>query len=135
MTMRPPNAQNPPTAFGRFFFRLHKTYHRLMAVFLFEGNEHMNDQDKIKGAAPNQENAPSKTLPAHRTKESVILTVLRSGQSLNRFEAEHLGDHCLHSTISTLRDKGYKFHDEWEWVPTRFGEVHVKRYAYGGGHE
>lgn len=93
----------------------------------------MNDQDKTKGAAPDQENAPFKILPAHRTKESAILAILKSGKSLNRFEAEHLGDHCLHSTISTLRDKGYKISDEWEWVNTRFGrEVHVKRYAYAG---
>ncbi|NEX61730.1 hypothetical protein G3574_11625 [Noviherbaspirillum sp. 17J57-3] len=58
---------------------------------------------------------------------------MRAGQSLNRFEAERLGDHCLHSTISSLRAKGYQFHDDWEWVRTRFGrEVHVKRYRYIG---
>ncbi|WP_292934530.1 helix-turn-helix domain-containing protein [Noviherbaspirillum sp.] len=86
---------------------------------------------KQKGAAPREENAPSKALPAQGTKESIILTIMRAGQSLNRFEAERLGDHCLHSTISTLRSKGYLFRDEWEWVPTRFGkEVHVKRYRY-----
>lgn len=60
---------------------------------------------------------------------------LKSGTTLNRFEAERIGDHCLHSTISGLRNKGHKIGDEWELVPTRFGKVHVKRYAYiGCGH-
>jgi hypothetical protein len=93
----------------------------------------MDNLEKTKGAAPNQENAPSKKLPAQNTKESTILTIMRSGQSLNRFEAERLGDHCLHSTISSLRGKGYLFYDEWEMVKTRFGkDAHVKRYSYIG---
>jgi Helix-turn-helix domain len=86
-----------------------------------------------KSALPRQENALSKLKPEQDTKESRILTIMRAGQSLNRFEAERLGDHCLHSTIATLRSKGYLFHDTWEWIPTRFGkEVHVKRYCYIG---
>lgn len=85
-----------------------------------------------KSACPRQENAPSKTLRPQHTKESMILTIMCEGRSLNRFEAARLGDTCLHSTISTLRNKGYLFHDEWEWVPTRFGETHVKRYYYVG---
>lgn len=49
--------------------------------------------------------------------------------SLNTFEAIQLGDTCLHSTISTLRAKGYPILDEWEEVPNRFGGVtRVKRY-------
>ena len=64
-------------------------------------------------------------------KETTILQTLVGGRSLNRFEAEPLGDHCLHSTIATLRGKGYLFHDQWEDVPTRFGKtVRVKRYSY-----
>lgn len=94
----------------------------------------MNSFDPIKkGAAPDQENAPSKTPASQDTKEARILTIMKSGNSLNRFEAEYLGDHCLHSTIATLRRKGYLFSDAWEWVPTRFAkEVHVKRYSYIG---
>jgi hypothetical protein len=89
--------------------------------------------DKIKGAAPFPENAPFKAQQTQNTKESTILAIMRAGNSLNRFEAERIGDHCLHSTIATLRGKGYLFRDEWEWVPTRFGkEVHVKRYWYIG---
>lgn len=62
------------------------------------------------------------------SKQSRILAVLRQ-RSLNRFEAEHFGDHCLHSTISSLRKQGYIFFDEWEEVPNRFGTTtRVKRY-------
>jgi hypothetical protein len=86
---------------------------------------------KRKGAAPDQENAPSKVQPAQSTKKSIILAILRGGNSLNRFEAERFGDHTLNSTISELRNEGHLFHDYWESVPTRFGrEVRVKRYAY-----
>ena len=88
---------------------------------------------KEKSALPRQENALSKTQSAQHTKESLILAILRTGQSLNRFEAERFGDHCLHSTIATLRSKGYRIHDEWERVKTRFNkEAHVKRYRYIG---
>lgn len=62
------------------------------------------------------------------TKQNMILRTLAE-RSLNRFEAERLGDHCLHSTISTLRGLGYQFYTAWETVPTRFGtEARVKRY-------
>ena len=67
------------------------------------------------------------------SKEATILATLRSGKSLNRFDAERLGDHCLHSTVATLRSKGNAIYDEWERVPTRFGrEARVKRYRYIG---
>lgn len=75
----------------------------------------------------------SGSLPKPQGKQDAILSVLKAGTSLNRFEAEQIGDHCLHSTISGLRNKGHKIHDDWEWVPTRFGKVHVKRYEYIGG--
>ena len=92
----------------------------------------MSEQEK--SALPGQANALSKTQPTKHTKKSTILAILRSGKSLNRFEAEIFGDHCLHSTIADLRADGNQFHDEWEYVPTRFGkETHVKRYSYVGG--
>lgn len=91
----------------------------------------MSAPDEIKGAAPFPENAPSKIQRVQLNKESTILATMRAGRSLNRFEAEPLGDHCLHSTIATLRGKGHLFHDQWEDVPTRFGKtVRVKRYSY-----
>jgi hypothetical protein len=93
----------------------------------------MNDDEKIKGAAPREENAPSKYTSQENTKEWSILKVLSNGRSLNRFEAEPLGDHCLHSTIATLRRKGHVIFDDWERIPTRFSkEVRVKRYRYVG---
>lgn len=35
-------------------------------------------------------------------KISRVLAYLITGKSLNRFEAERIGEHCLHSTISRL---------------------------------
>lgn len=67
------------------------------------------------------------------TKKAAILAILRY-QSLNRFEAERLGDHCLHSTVSALVADGHKIHSCWEEVPTRFGrKTRVKRYSLIGG--
>jgi hypothetical protein len=67
------------------------------------------------------------------TKELTILSAMRSGQSLNRFDAERLGDHVLPSTIAILRAKGHLILGSWEKVPTRFGRmVRVRRYAYVG---
>jgi len=62
------------------------------------------------------------------TKKAAILAALRHG-SLNRFEAERLGDHCLNSTVSELRKEGNVIMAHAEMVPTRFGrKVRVKRY-------
>lgn len=58
------------------------------------------------------------------SKQSRILANLLSGGSLNRFEAELLGDHCLPSTISALASRyGVLFQNEPEHVPNRFGGV------------
>jgi hypothetical protein len=43
--------------------------------------------------------------PAKTTKLATILRLLVNGKSLNRFEAEHHHDHCLHSTVSTLQNE------------------------------
>ena len=76
--------------------------------------------------------AQESTRPEH-TKIGRILEALRSGRSLNRFEAETLGDHALNSTIARLRGEGVLIVDEWEEVPTRFGRpARVKRYRYAG---
>lgn len=51
-----------------------------------------------------------------------ILAHLLAGESLNRFEAERLGDHCLHSTISSLaHDYGLAFQRQPERVPNHWG--------------
>lgn len=63
------------------------------------------------------------------TKKEMILQELRL-RSLNRFEAERLGDHCLNSTVSQLRADGHVLYAAYEHVPTRFGKkVLVKRYS------
>ena len=64
------------------------------------------------------------------TKTRRILKQLAKGNSLNRFEAESLGDHCLNSTISTLAHRyGLQFERKKERVPNRFGgRTEVIRY-------
>jgi len=59
-----------------------------------------------------------------------ILAALRHPAGLNRFQAERLGDHCLNSTVASLRAYGYIIFGEWETVPTRYcaDGVRVKRY-------
>ena len=50
---------------------------------------------------------------------------------LNRFQAEEIGDHCLPSTISSLKTlHGLEFPRRWVKVPKRFGgETSVKEYS------
>lgn len=77
--------------------------------------------------------AQETTQHGHDTKIARILAELRI-RSLNRFEAERIGDHALNSTISVLRAEGHNIIDRWEEVPTRFGKTaRVKRYSYVGG--
>jgi len=63
-------------------------------------------------------------------KNSRILSHFLTGATLNRFEAEKLGDHCLNSTISTLKNThGLNIHRQWEKVSNRWGApCHVRRY-------
>ncbi|MGQ7816815.1 hypothetical protein ACUTAH_14315 [Metapseudomonas furukawaii] len=65
------------------------------------------------------------------TKVSRILAFLVEGGSLNRFEAERLGDHCLNSTISALKNNwGIVFVCRDEKVTTHWGKsCHVTRYS------
>jgi len=63
----------------------------------------------MKKAAPQyQQSSPSPeqhiTVSTAKTKIARILAHLLTGCSLNRFEAEDLGDHCLPSTIADLAD-------------------------------
>jgi len=66
------------------------------------------------------------------TKKFNIIQHFLKGLSLNRFEAEELGDHCLHSTVSTMVNKlGLEIPRKWEVVPNRFGgTTRVKRYWF-----
>jgi len=60
-----------------------------------------------------------------------ILTYMSMGASLNRFEAEDLGDHCLNTTISVLGKRyGLFIERHYERVPNRWGKpCLVKRYS------
>lgn len=61
---------------------------------------------------------------------TILRLMLNSRVGANRFEAERIGDHCLHTTISTLaNDYGLTFIRVWEQVPNRFGgKTRVVRY-------
>lgn len=60
-----------------------------------------------------------------------ILAHLLTGASINRFEAERIGDHCLNSTISDLaNDHGLTFKRTPEKVPNHWGQpCDVTRYS------
>lgn len=84
---------------------------------------HLQSQQSSPSQGQFNTEAPSKIVR--------ILTALRSGISLNRFEAERIGDHCLPSTISDLG----RFHDliidrHYELVPNNWGDpCKVMRYS------
>lgn len=69
--------------------------------------------------------------PALTCKIARILSHLISGASLNRFEAENLGDHCLNSTIATLANThGLLIKRQTEKVENRWGlPCSVTRYS------
>ena len=49
-------------------------------------------------------------------------------RTLNRFQAEHLGDHSLPSTVATLGKNGVNVSRRRITVPTRFGAAHCCEY-------
>lgn len=65
------------------------------------------------------------------TKIARILAHLLAGASINRFEAERLGDHCLNSTIAVLANRhDLGFLRQPEKVPNRWGKpCLVTRYS------
>ena len=65
------------------------------------------------------------------SKVARILAHLLTGASLNRFEAERMGDHCLNSTVSDLaNDYGLNVRRQAEKVPNRWGlPCRVIRYS------
>ena len=69
------------------------------------------------------------------TKISRVLAFMLQDHSLNRFEAERLGDHCLHSTISRLSNTyGLNFTRQPERVPNHWGQpCMVTRYSLPAG--
>ena len=90
----------------------------------------MSKQNKKKPS-----DSSGKSQRAHQkigTKKFNIIQHFLKGLSLNRFEAEVLGDHCLHSTVSTLvNNLGLEISRKWEAVPNRFGgTTRVKSYWF-----
>lgn len=69
--------------------------------------------------------------PEAPSKIARILAHLLTGASLNRFEAERLGDHCLNSTISVLANRhGLTLQRQQERVPNNWGApCSVTRYS------
>ena len=66
-----------------------------------------------------------------RTKLATILREFVKGRNINRFEAEAHNDHCLHSTVSTLKNScGIQIARVFETVPCVRGRavVRCKRY-------
>ncbi|GAB3471364.1 hypothetical protein [Azotobacter salinestris] len=61
----------------------------------------------------------------------VLAYMLVPCNSLNRFEAELLGDHCLNSTVAKLANQyGLEFQRQPEKVPNRWGApCDVTRYS------
>lgn len=94
--------------------------------------------DKKNGAvvsSPNDSKSRGNTTTVRKTgKLDSMLARFADGDSYNRFEAERLGDHCLHTTVSDLQIKyDLSFDRERERVPNRFGgETIVCRYWLSG---
>ncbi len=57
------------------------------------------------------------------SKAARVLSAFMTGASLNRFEAERIGDHCLHSTVSVFKNKYcLNFERKNERVPNHWGK-------------
>lgn len=69
------------------------------------------------------------------TKLGRILSALATGRSLNRFDAERLGDHCLNTTISKIERHGLLVSRREEVVPGYGGHrARVMRYWLSDDH-
>lgn len=93
----------------------------------------------MKRAAPVRESRPSQVeYSANVTPSKIcrVLAILISGRTMNRFEAEREGEHCLHTTISALANKhGLLFVRTPETVPTNWGaSCRVIRYRLAPSH-
>ena len=79
----------------------------------------IQNKKKPSGSAQHQ-----RVYPIQGTKEFNIIQYMRLGNSLHRFQAEALGDHCLPSTISTISRKyGLEIPRKMIKVNNRFGTL------------
>jgi len=85
----------------------------------------------LQGQSITASASPDVLLDKAPTTIARALVYFRHLGSLNRFEAEALGDHCLNSTIAKLaNDYGLNFDRLPEKVPNRWGEpCDVIRYS------
>ncbi|RON45086.1 hypothetical protein [Pseudomonas frederiksbergensis] len=86
-----------------------------------------------KSRPQSQQSSPSQSqlITEATCKIARILIHLSTGASLNRFEAEDLGDHCLNTTISALANRyGLFIQRNYELAPNHWGKpCRVKRYS------
>lgn len=87
----------------------------------------MNDQPNDHGSGSG---TPKPTKPTTVSKLASILELFVRGYNLNRFEAEKHHDHCLHSTVSSLEDRGIRIDRVWETVPCVGGKLTVRCKRY-----
>lgn len=74
-------------------------------------------------------NHTSNTNPLTKIAETLSMILSSGTRGVHRFEAERNGDHCLPSTISSLKKRGVVLADELIKVPGRHGNpTYVKRY-------
>ena len=95
----------------------------------------------IKSSTTPKGGTPKDTVNSTRTirKDTKIFSMLKqfsAGKHLHRFQAERLGDHCLHSTVSSISSLyGLVFEKQWVEVPTNYNVlVKVKSYWFEGKH-
>ena len=62
------------------------------------------------------------------TKSERILQELLTGRRLTRFDAEPLGDHCLPSTVATLKKHGITIRREYIAIDGKHGRFHCCAY-------
>jgi len=90
----------------------------------------------LQGQHITASSSPAELLVDMPTKIARILAyVLVPCNSLNRFEAELLGDHCLNSTVAKLANQyGLEFQRQPKKVPNRWGApCDVTRYSLPEG--
>lgn len=90
----------------------------------------------VGASEPSLENNKHKQNTKPTKKWERVLAAFACGRSLNRFEAEReLHDHCLHSTVSAIQEKGVSILRHDEIVPGFQGSpTHVMRYRLSPDH-
>lgn len=61
--------------------------------------------------------------------QRVLDEMERRPWGMNRFDAERIGDHCLHTTVAYIQRFGVRVDRREEVVPCRFGTTRVMRYT------